>query len=519
MVGRIHAYGNIAKEIRTSAVQDNTEEKRGNIEDLLAENVQSISAQKKKKKQTVIANEALDKILKSMDKEREEGSETMRGRKASRPNLVKTKSGGHLTINKSGQIDLRNPITTTGVLAPLVSHLATTADRYLESGRKLRDEVLLPLEDIVVEVVTKVNGFEVEGGGLVKGLTEAEGQLKEIWTSYKECVDRMLSENIAGGARSSSQGEQSANDDSQFTFDTTTDPDLSDPFLKEMTYRILVNMFQTSEKSAQVTLANLFKEAKEIEFRRRSSVRELLLKFYSVNEDLYLSLPPVQQQACKALEGEVQRGEVEKDVMSKVRSGADDIIWAEKTQQAKEGEGEGEGEGGGEGEETTAATTATEGESQNLTLSNPLVSPLISKLSVMELKSSGFMSSWSPVLCLLTQDKFLHIFQLPDGAGVGKKEIHGGTAPEIFFGKLLPKGEGTGLVDVGGIAPMASIAVVNAAVKFTKNASFDIVETVLNSGAGALFNKTTQKKVTLRAVREELAVDWIAVLTDMAKKK
>tara|TARA_B110000967_G_C18349965_1_gene300776 strand:- start:160 stop:324 length:165 start_codon:yes stop_codon:yes gene_type:complete len=48
--------------------------------------------------------------------------------------------------------------------------------------------------------------------------------------------------------------------------------------------------------------------------------------------------------------------------------------------------------------------------------------------------------------------------------------------------------------------------------------SFEIVETILNSGAGSLFNKTTTRKYVLRGACEELSVDWQAIIKEKAKQ-
>ena len=71
--------------------------------------------------------------------------------------------------------------------------------------------------------------------------------------------------------------------------------------------------------------------------------------------------------------------------------------------------------------------------------------------------------------------------------------------------------------NVNGIEPTESLAIVNSSLKFLKDSSFEIVETVQNSGAGALFNKTAVRKFTLRAATEELCVDWIAATKGMKK--
>mgnify|MGYP006089443017 CR=1 FL=1 len=298
VVGRIYSYSRIAEFLKRAVANDEaqTEKWREEIAFLLNPAGSGSSSSF-----TVPASLA-ELLSKSKTKSKARRPSTPA------PNLIKTKSGKNLALNTTGQLDLRSKLST-GVLAHTISQHSVLADRYVECGRNLATNVLVPLEDIIVELCSKVATFGTVGTGLVEGLKRGESSVSKAFSDYESTIEAIIK-------TPPPPAEAKADDATPpFTFDDTTNPKVSDPFLPEMNYRVLVEIFQKSEKSAQATLANLFTEAKELEFKRRGNVQNLLGKFYSLNEDLFLSLSPVQVQAVKGLESEIERGEVEKDVM------------------------------------------------------------------------------------------------------------------------------------------------------------------------------------------------------------
>ena len=136
-----------------------------------------------------------------------------------------------------------------------------------------------------------------------------------------------------------------------------------------------------------------------------------------------------------------------------------------------------------------------------------------------------------PVLALVTADNFLHLFDIPSTA-----KIQSGSAPEVAFSSLIPEVDipepeeieklvkkGKGLASKPNdvvrdwhnlMSPSDSVNLPNTKIAFLPKADsqFEIEETVFNTGASKMFSKTSKRKMVLRAVSQEEAVDWIVTL-------
>ena len=64
------------------------------------------------------------------------------------------------------------------------------------------------------------------------------------------------------------------------------------------------------------------------------------------------------------------------------------------------------------------------------------------------------------------------------------------------------------------MSPSDSVNLPNAAIAFLPKADsqFEVEETVFNTGASKMFSRTSKRKMVLRAVSQEEAVDWIVTL-------
>ena len=87
--------------------------------------------------------------------------------------------------------------------------------------------------------------------------------------------------------------------------------------------------------------------------------------------------------------------------------------------------------------------------------------------------------------------------------------------------KLVKKGKGlaTRPSDVirdwhNLMSPSESVNLPNSKIAFLPkgDSAFEIEETVFNTGASKMFSKTSKRKMVLRAVSQEEAVDWIVTL-------
>jgi hypothetical protein len=165
-------------------------------------------------------------------------------------------------------------------------------------------------------------------------------------------------------------------------------------------------------------------------------------------------------------------------------------------------------------------------------LDSPLKSALLGKAKVIEKRKEGMMGGWKPALALVTADNFLHIFEIPSAA-----KVQSGSAPEVAFNSLIPDVEVPEVADVEALLkrgkalptnprevvrdwhnlmhPTMSVNLPNTKIAFlpkSSDSAFEIEETVKNHGASAMFSKTSKRKIVLRAVSQEEAVDWIVTL-------
>lgn len=164
-------------------------------------------------------------------------------------------------------------------------------------------------------------------------------------------------------------------------------------------------------------------------------------------------------------------------------------------------------------------------------LSSPLVSDLMIKAKVVEKRTPGLMASWKVSLAVVTSDAHLQLFELPPGS-----KLHTGSAPEVAFQNLIPPvvvPSMEGVVKGGGakfpsskywfdhLVPSESFALSNCVVALNgddkdgkASNSFEVVETILTSGASKMFTKTMNRKMQFRAITRDEAKDFVAALKD-----
>lgn len=166
----------------------------------------------------------------------------------------------------------------------------------------------------------------------------------------------------------------------------------------------------------------------------------------------------------------------------------------------------------------------------NFELSSPLVSDLLCISKVIEKRNAGMMSSWKVSLAVITSDSFLHLFELPPTC-----KLHSGSAPEVAFQNLIPPVVVPSMEGVKGgvkfpsakywfehLVPSESFALLNCVVSLKdekSSNSFEIVETILTSGASKMFTKTMNRKMQFRAVTSEEANDLVDALKRFTDKR
>ena len=430
------------------------------------------------------------------------------------------KSVSVLRTGKEGLLESR-PESALGMLSSVVRTHVDHAVRYRENASVITKEILPILSGLCESLVKEVGKIEIYGNALLLELEASEMKVKEAWGRYEAAADKILAGEGGGG------GSSDVKDDGDAIVQ-----DSSCVWLVDMKYVVSVILGRKVWKKANDGLGKLFGRMKELEFDRRKRLQQVMVLFLRRQEQLWISLPAILGPCVKQLgERSTERTMVDEDIGSAIRQEAQNIKMNESAAGAID---DSNGSGGGHGEASAGAITG--GRPAALKdLDSPLTSKLVGRIKVIERKKEGFMGGWSPVLALITADSFLHLFSIPSTAGV-----NAGSAAEVAFGVLIPEVDvpepddleklskkGKLAKDAGSVkrkwhkllAPSDSFVLPNSTVQFLPKAgdnAFELTETVLNTGASSMFSKTSKRKVILRAVNQEEAVDWIV---SMKKQK
>lgn len=286
----------------------------------------------------------------------------------------------------------------------------------------------------------------------------------------------------------------------------------ADVWVEEMRYRMAVAFLSSIWEKCSSELSKLFLSMKDAECSRRTEIKELMIKAAQGQERLWLGLPVVLKPIITELvEWPMERKEVEDDVQFSIRERAQSIQQDESERKEQH-----------DAKSPSPGLTGVQEGEGNFELSSPLVSDLLCKAKVIEKRGQGMMSAWKVSLAVVTSDSFLQLFELPPTS-----KLQPGSAPEVAFQNLVPPVVVPSMEGVRGgvkfpsakywfehLVPSESFALPNCVVSLNeKNSnSFEIVETLLTSGASKMFTKTVNRKMQFRAVTSEEAKDFVDAL-------
>ncbi|KAL7473171.1 hypothetical protein ACHAXS_013581 [Conticribra weissflogii] len=360
------------------------------------------------------------------------------------------------------------------------------------------------LESLKAEIAL----MEKIGDSIINELEAAESEVCKSWDSYyTKAVE------FSGSSSSLLKTRRAG---AQMGITITPDDAVdgcSDVWVDEMRYRMAVAFLSSSWEKCSAELSKLFLSMKDTECQRRNRIKELMIESTQRQERLWLGLPSVVNPNLKELiEWPMERKLVEDDVQASIRSRAQSI-------QRNDVEHK-------KADDTTPKAPGLSGVDEkegNFELSSPLMSDLMCKAKVIEKKSAGIMTSWKVTLAVVTSDSFLQLFELPSTS-----KLQSGSAPEVAFQSLIPPVVVPSMEGVKNgakfpstkswfdhLVPSESIALPNCVITFkddNANSAFEIVETCLTSGASKVFTKTLNRKMMLKAVTRNEAVDFIDAL-------
>jgi hypothetical protein len=283
--------------------------------------------------------------------------------------------------------------------------------------------------------------------------------------------------------------------------------DCVDVWVVEMHYRVAVAYQSSAWEKGSAELSKLFASMKETECERRSDLREYLVAFGQRQERLFTCLPEIHSPVLEELVGRpMDKDTLESAVQAAIKSKAQQL----QKEDAKK-----------PGKITPSSLLGMEITDDSFTLDSPLVSEMMCKCKVVEVKSSGLMGGWKNMLAVVTADSFLHLFDVPVG------RVTSGSAAEVAFQSLVPKvlvptkeNVKTGKVSslkgwCDNLAPKDSFILPNCTLLYSTkkdSTAFQIEETLHAQGAAKMFGNTTARKITLRAVSKRESEDLIAAL-------
>ncbi|KAL3775930.1 hypothetical protein ACHAW5_011320 [Stephanodiscus triporus] len=286
----------------------------------------------------------------------------------------------------------------------------------------------------------------------------------------------------------------------------------ADVWVEEMRYRMAVAFLSSVWEKCSSELSKLFLSMKDAECKRRTQIKELLIKTARTQEGLWLGVPPLIGPILTELtEWRMEKKTVEEDVQHSIRERAQSIQLKEVERKKSTADAKSNAPG-------LDGVDAGDG---NFELSSPLVSDLLSKAKVVEKRGQGMISSWKLALAIVTVDSFLHLFELPQAC-----KLHSGSAPEVAFQNLIPPvvvpsiegmKEGTKPPSAkhwfDHLVPSESFALPNCTVSLMDEkrnpSSFEIVETFLTSGASKVFTKVGHRKMQIRTNSREEARGFV----------
>ena len=431
-----------------------------------------------------------------------------------------------------------------GLIIQEMAHSAISiAIKYNEFIAFANEGVLPELSVLVERMKNEIGVMEKLGDSIMMELEVAEEEVCKAWTIYyKRMTDYTTSNNntIANNKKndntlltSSSSAASSSEATAATTLHKKTSSDDSsvdlvkecaDVWIEEMRYRMSVAFLSSVWEKCSSELSKLFLSMKDVECNRRIQIKDLLMKMADMQKRILVGVPSLLDPVLLELTGwKMEKKILEDDVQCSIRERAQSLqleeAHAKKASTTMDFKSK-----NAPGLENVDAGIG------NFELSSPLISELMSKAKVVEKRAAGGMilgSSWKTSLAIHTVDSFLHLFELPPTAC----KLHSGSAPEVAFQNLIPPVIVPSIDSMreGGVnkppsakhwfdhlVPTESFALPNCTISLMDEKKypnvFEIVETILNSGASKMLSKTGHRKMQVRMGTRDEARAFVSEL-------
>ena len=247
--------------------------------------------------------------------------------------------GSLFRMNSEGLLESR-AASELGMLQQLIMTHGDCAARYNENVTVITNEILPDLQNLVKMLSEEVVSIAAYGDAIMLELEAAELKVQAAYNVYATAAATGLAGGEGGGEESKQSQEKASDELVENSVCVWVD---------EMKYTLSVVLLQRVWKAANEKLGELFNRMKNLEFDRRVKMQELMILFMQRQEQLWVALPAIQGPCLKGLtEKAVERSQVDEDIGSAIRTGAQNIQLSQTTKEMAEA---GMGLGGVEREE------------------------------------------------------------------------------------------------------------------------------------------------------------------------
>ncbi|CAM9735254.1 unnamed protein product [Chrysoparadoxa australica] len=399
-----------------------------------------------------------------------------------------------------------------------------TAERVWQAAQDLQHNVIdKVLKEMNRDLGEKFQAIVAKGNACLVIVQECE---KHVTAAFAHLKGKM-STGADPAARQGSGASASAEEAHDF-------------WALDMNYRVAASQQALVWAHVRGELAKLFNEMKDLEVNRRNAIKMALERLVQAQDELYRGLQPLKDPVLLML-GRINADPraLDAEIRNAMRGGVADIESSERQSKKKDSAAQPAANLDGPPEPTSGEFMKS--------LSSPLESPFIRRMTLLEWRKEGMLSSkWQHSLGVLTHDGFLQLFDLPKsltkdiGKKIGKSKARvASPTTDVAFKALVPcldveaalaallKKKEMNLLgsDIGvPVPPSITLNVRFCDSRFkpegagASDCTFEVTEITKNEGMSRMVRDFNQRQVLLRGANQSDMVDWVVKLQQIRRK-
>jgi len=405
------------------------------------------------------------------------------------------------------------------------------AQRIFVMAQSMNTDITQPFEQVAHGYVEEVTAMGRRCSNLFHAVRLAEMRVQSYY-KYVEDASNALSP-MNKEVRRNSFGKQNslvnipkstsnANIGPLQTCHVTQD-DEHDMWLLDMRYRVAVVRHLQMREECSRQLGKLLQRAKEAEQKRREAIVRATDQLAELQIDLWLHLPAIAKSSTDVIHTRVSDPNSFPDINTTLRERVNALQHSSCTTSPNKQQ-----------LLKRVSVAREETKEEPARLASPLESPMLSRSAVFLRRDGGtIVSTWMPVLLFLTMDRWLHVYDLDPKCermsevsafqtlvAASKKGLEqsvssmapGSLCEETEFD---PKTSTQMLNSEQFMAPTYSLNLSRCKILFkpiVNDTTFELVEAVPNTGVGAMFKATTDRRYMFRSRSQAEMVDWVVQL-------